>query len=35
MKDEKDSSRYFENRDCVYFSCHAGMKAYALKEGHA
>ena len=25
MKDAKNSSRFFENRDCAYFPCHAGM----------
>lgn len=26
MMDAKHSSRFFENRDCAYFPCHAGME---------
>ena len=26
MKDVRHSSRFFENRDCAYFPCHAAME---------
>ena len=26
MENPRSSSRFFENRDCAYFPCHAGME---------